>query len=112
MLQSLKEKKKILEIPEFFEDGHQRKTLMPNVEPDSDKIANNVFRFICDRINRMLRLSAKEISDLSHDIVWKSFEIGENIPYYMSYIVFGSSNIEKKDIEWAKDVFQRSCKRA
>lgn len=39
------------------------------------QILNDVIAFVCSR-------SAKEISELSHDVAWQAADIGEVIPYY------------------------------
>lgn len=39
------------------------------------QILNDVIAFVCSR-------SAKEISELSHDVAWQAAEIGEVIPYH------------------------------
>lgn len=47
--------------------------------------------------------SATSISLLSHNHVWESAEIGEEIPYYTS-LVSELGEIDEKDIEWAKSI--------
>lgn len=44
--------------------------------------------------------TAKEISELSHDGIWKLAEIGEEIPYH-AFLASKIGEIDQEDIEWA-----------
>ncbi len=109
---NLKKNGKIIEIPQIFESGHQRKKLLPMSEPDLENIDKTALPIIHEMIESLIDFSAQEISQFSHDIVWKSFKMGEKIPYYMSYIVFGCCDVNDSDMLWAHDVFKRSSRAA
>lgn len=67
--------------------------------PDEVSIADETINTICHRY------SAREISELSHDVVWKSAEIGETLPYYTAF-VHALGEISPSDLEWAQSVMQ------
>lgn len=49
--------------------------------------------------------TARSISELSHDVVWKSAEIGETLPYYRAF-VHALGEVSPDDMEWAQSVMQ------
>jgi hypothetical protein len=58
------------------------------------RIVDRIIDFVCNEH------TAKSISELSHDHVWRAAEEGEEIPYFTTFAVRGE--IEESDREWAR----------
>lgn len=67
---------------------------------DEISIADQMVGTICEAF------SAREISDLSHDIVWESAEIGEALPYETAF-VHTLGQITPEDLDWAEDLLRK-----
>jgi hypothetical protein len=63
-------------------------------------IVDEMIRIICTRH------TARSISDVSHNIIWESAEIGEEIPYYTAF-VHTLGEITPADVDWAKGEITR-----
>ena len=63
-------------------------------------IVDEMIRVIC------MRHTARSISDFSHNIIWESAEIGEEIPYYTAF-VHTLGEITPEDVDWAKGEITR-----
>lgn len=50
--------------------------------------------------------TTQQISDLSHDIVWRSARKGEEIPYYTTMLQVTESEESAEDLEWARQKAQ------
>lgn len=72
--------------------------LRPNLSVFSGEeisLVDAVVETICDHH------TAASISEASHDVIWESAEIGEEIPYYTVYSHL-LGEITPKDVDWAK----------
>lgn len=47
--------------------------------------------------------TARSISDLSHDLVWQTAEIGEEIPYYTAFLRY-LGEVTGEDLAWARQM--------
>jgi hypothetical protein len=65
--------------------------------PDQISIVNWTIDFVCSQ-------TAKSISDLSHDDIWKAAADGEEIPYYTIFATPGE--ITRDEREWANSEIQ------
>ncbi|WP_457653042.1 Panacea domain-containing protein [Rhodocaloribacter sp.] len=69
---------------------------------DEISIVDEVVDLVCNRH------TAKSISEASHNIVWESAEIGEELPYFTA-LTHLLGEITAKDVAWARDVIARRC---
>lgn len=76
-----------------------KKPRLDEFTPDEISIADEMIGTICRRH------SARSISELSHDVVWQSAEIGETLPYYTAF-VHTLGEITPSDTAWAKGVMR------
>ena len=78
--------------------GFNKKDFISLEEPNSASIGNEAQALLMDVIDFVCGRSAKEISELSHDLAWETAKMGERIPYAA---VFGlqPAEITEKDIE-------------
>jgi uncharacterized phage-associated protein len=53
-----------------------------------------------------VEFTAEQISDLSHDIVWRSARKGEELPYYTTMLQVTESEESAEDHEWAREKAQ------
>jgi len=53
-----------------------------------------------------VEFTAEQISDLSHDIVWRSARKGEELPYYTTMLQVTESEESAEDLEWAREKAQ------
>lgn len=60
-------------------------------------LVDEVFNYICHNH------TARSISDMSHNVIWKIANIGEAIPYETVFAVH-QGEIDEVDIAWAKDL--------
>jgi hypothetical protein len=71
-----------------------RQPSLTRFSADEISIVDSVLELICRRH------SARSISDLSHDVVWRAAAIGEELPYYTSFTRFlGQVGVD--EMEWA-----------
>nr|VFJ60104.1 MAG: Protein of unknown function (DUF4065) [Candidatus Kentron sp. FM]VFJ72756.1 MAG: Protein of unknown function (DUF4065) [Candidatus Kentron sp. FM]VFK17359.1 MAG: Protein of unknown function (DUF4065) [Candidatus Kentron sp. FM] len=78
-------------------------------DPDGD-ISVDGLDILLEQANYIMHnYTAREISDLSHNIVWESAAMGEEIPM-SAYLVCIEGKIEDKDIEWANGVVSKMSK--
>ncbi len=71
-------------------------------DPEEISIVNEVANYIFDRH------TASSISNLSHDEVWQSAELGEEIPVY-AFLASELGEITLEDISWAKQKLSESA---
>jgi len=75
-----------------------------NEEPDVDEAFEasevQLLDEVVDTISK--EFTAEQISDISHDIVWRSSRKGEEIPYYTSLLQVTESEERSEDMEWAR----------
>jgi uncharacterized phage-associated protein len=64
---------------------------------DEISIVDEVLEDIC------LNYTARSISDLSHDLVWQTAEIGEEIPYYTALLRY-LGEVTSEDLAWARQM--------
>jgi Protein of unknown function (DUF4065) len=83
----------------FF--GKSKKDFISLTDPDSSfldceerKLIDQLISYICDGH------TAKSISELSHDIIWESASIGEEIPM-CAVLASSFATITEEDISWA-----------
>lgn len=60
-------------------------------------LVDDAIRFVC------LEHSANEISERTHDIIWKLAEIGEGIPLH-AMLASELGEVTPEDVEWAKNI--------
>lgn len=69
-----------IEKRDYF--GFQKSDYFSLIEPSREKIGNQGVRLLLDVIDFVCARSAREISELSHDVAWHAARLGETIPYY------------------------------
>lgn len=52
------------------------------------------------------RYTAREISRVSHDLVWEAAALGEEIPYYTVFLQT-PSEVRPEDVTWAREAIRR-----
>ncbi len=67
---------------------------------DELDIVNQVIRVVCGEH------TATSISDLSHDVIWKAAEMGEEIPIF-AVLAAKAAPATKADMAWANDIIKR-----
>lgn len=72
-----------------------RRPDLTGFDPKEVSIIDEIVYIICEEH------TARSISEFSHGIVWKSAEIGEELPYYTAF-VHQLGEIRAEDMEWAK----------
>lgn len=86
-----------VETRDYF--GFSIKQYISLAPPKMDKIGNatklldDVIEFVCVR-------SAREISELSHNLPWQMAKMGETIPYY-TVLGWQPTEITDEDMQWA-----------
>jgi hypothetical protein len=68
------------------------------LSPQDKEVLDVVTSLICDNF------SANEISDVTHDEVWRAAEIGEELPMYTVFARQGEITAEVR--RWATDVIE------
>lgn len=79
---------------EFHKRAHKN---FVSLDSDEIGVVVDVVDFVCKRN------TASTISDFSHDIVWDSVEMGQDIPYYLALSWIPSSEFEAAN-DWADEV--------
>jgi uncharacterized phage-associated protein len=93
-----KEEKIKIEKRDYY--GYIKSDYISLAEPESNRLTNSEINLLNDVIDFVSKKTAKEISELSHDIAWKSVNMGETIPYYLAH-GFIPSYISEEDINEA-----------
>lgn len=62
--------------------GYTKLDYISQVSPNTNRLTNEEVDLLNDVIAYVCSKSAKEISELSHDVAWEAARIGEIIPYY------------------------------
>jgi uncharacterized phage-associated protein len=99
-LNSLKTEKKI-EIRERDYFGYTTKDYVSCVAPQAGLLTNTEVALLTDVIDFVSGKSAKEISELSHDVAWQWAELGERIPYAAA-LALVPEEIGDEDLQSAK----------
>ena len=76
-----------------------KKPRLDAFSPEEVSIADEMISTICRRH------TARSISELSHDVIWKSAEIGETLPYYTAF-VHTLGEVAPSDLDWAQSVME------
>lgn len=69
---------------------------------DEISLVDEAIEFVCSH-------TAMEISDKSHDVIWKLAEIGEEIPYE-AMLASRLDGVSKSDVKWARDAHDAACR--
>ncbi len=97
----------VIKDAELF--GYGKKEYIALKKPDLASFSANEISLVDDLIEYVCREhTAKEISEESHDEIWKLAEIGEEIPYY-AFLASKRGEIDKEDIEWAMKSLQKAA---
>lgn len=85
---------------------YTQRLFFPLKRPSLDEFTPDEVSIADDMINTICRQhTARSISELSHDVVWRSAEIGETLPYYTAF-VHTLGEVSPDDMEWAQSVMQ------
>lgn len=73
--------------------------------PDVDEMFTASQVQLLDEVTRKISedLTSEEISDISHDIVWRAARKGEEIPYYTSLLQVTKPSERSEDLAWARE---------
>lgn len=88
--------------------SYEQNIFIANEAPDVDEAfkASEV-QLLDDVIEQISEdFTTQQISDLSHDIVWRSARKGEEIPYYTTMLQVTESEESAEDLEWARQKAQ------
>jgi hypothetical protein len=104
------EKKLIVNTVDYF--GYSKRDYITLKQADStifsdeeQQLINKIVKLVCDEH------TAGSISELSHDLIWKAAELGEEIPIY-AVLASTSGNIKKKHLNWADKVIEARIERS
>ena len=61
--------------------GFEKKRYVSLADPDTSRLSNEDIQLLSDVMDLICARSAKEISELSHDVAWRAARMGERIPY-------------------------------
>jgi len=110
VIQKLQDEKK-LAVREVGAWGYPKKEFfalsrpeLSAFDPEEISIVNEVANYIFDRH------TASSISNLSHDEIWKSAELGEEIPIY-AFLASELGEITSEDMAWARKKLSESASR-
>jgi uncharacterized protein YwgA len=73
--------------------------------PDVDELFSASQVQLLDEVTRKISedFTSGEISDISHDIVWRAARKGEEIPYYTALLQVTKPSESSEDLEWARE---------
>ena len=98
------EKKREIESKDYF--GFEKKQYTSISDPELSLFSNLDIQLLIDVIEFVCGRSAKAISELSHDIAWKTAYMGERIPYAAA-LAMQPVEITDEDIACAADEAKR-----
>ena len=81
--------------------GFEKKSYTSSTLPDTARLGNDQIALLNDVIDFVCRRSAREISDLSHNVAWDMAELGERIPYAAA-MAFAPSEFVEDDSDIAE----------
>lgn len=73
------------------------------VAPNEDDFTEAEKRLVSSTVDAVLSRTANEISELSHDLIWKTAREGEEIPLYAT-LASMQGEITEEDIKWANGI--------
>jgi uncharacterized phage-associated protein len=77
--------------------GYQKSDYISRCSVPTGALSNSEIRLLTDVIDFVSGRSAREISELSHDVAWQWAEIGERIPYAAAFGLL-PSEISEDDV--------------
>lgn len=89
--------------PEFEFDT----TRFESLKSRPDRLSNREKQIISAVRGAVLGKTANEISEMSHDLIWKIAEEGEEIPLCASLAAM-PGEVSENDIQWAKDCMKHN----
>ena len=93
----------VVQASDYF--GFEKKNYESSTLPDMSRFGNDQIALLNDVIDYVCRHSAREISDLSHNIAWEVAELGERIPYAAAMAFAPSEFVEDEgDIAEARSI--------
>lgn len=95
----------VAEIQERQFFGYVQKRLIPKMRPNMSVFSDEEINFLDNSIEYCRNMSAKELSDWTHDMIpWLSTRQGEVIPY-VSVFMLETKPPTQDEIEWAISAF-------
>lgn len=88
--------------------SYEQNIYIANEEPDVDETFTASEIQLLDELTELIseNFTSEEVSDISHDIVWRSARKGEEIPYYTSLLQVTEPEASAEDEEWARQKAQ------
>lgn len=81
---------------------YPQRLFYPLTQPDISAFSGDEISIVDEVVDVIYhRYTARSISAVSHDVVWESAEIGEEIPYYTVYAHL-LGEITAEDVAWAR----------
>jgi hypothetical protein len=103
ILSALEKEKKIVRR-DVFVNGYTQNSFISIDEPDISDFSAVEISIFDKRINEVIAMSAKQVSDLSHDCSWKLAKMGEIMPVETVFLT-DICKPTQQDIEEAKQFF-------
>lgn len=101
------EEKRTKEQKEITVEGNEQLIIVALEKCNENVFQKKEITILCKKTMDIIENhTAKSISKHSHDIIWDSAEIGEEIPIY-AYLAGQSKNIEDDDITWGNEVLSK-----
>jgi hypothetical protein len=90
----------LLSITEEDFHGFPKRRFEAFGTPDLSRLTEDEIRIVNTAIKFVIEHTARPISKLSHDHIWRTADDGEEIPYYTVFALPGE--ITESDREWAR----------
>jgi len=74
--------------------------------PDLSTFTPDEISIIDEFIDKICPLPAAKVSELSHDVVWRSREMWEEIPYHSAFL-YTLGDVRPQDMDWAREQLAR-----
>jgi uncharacterized phage-associated protein len=87
--------------------GYSKTDYVALTKPNMAGLSNEEVALLNDVVDFVCAKSAREISELSHDVAWHKAKIGETIPYYAAYGLI-PTGLSDEDISDATNEVRRA----
>jgi len=105
-LETLEEERAVV-VHEYTDktiDGKTRKHECPEVftSPDLNRFSEEQQKILTSLTREILPMDTTAVSDASHNIVWNTFEMFEEIPYSSAYLDVTEKDEREEVMDWAR----------
>lgn len=94
-------KRNLLKVDSRLHYGFPKTDFISLVEPDTSCLSEDATAIIDDVLEFVRGVSAREISELSHNEVWQKTDVGEAIPYFTAFGLV-PTEVTDEDVAWGE----------